>query len=105
MKHIAYTLLGLATLFGTNAAIAAGDAAAGQAKAATCAACHGANGIAAVQAYQSLAGQNEAYLVSSMQAYKDNQRTGGMAAVMTGQAKNLSEQDIADLAAFYAAMK
>jgi cytochrome c553 len=40
-----------------------------------------------------------------MQAYKDNQRTGGMAAVMTGQAKNLSEQDIADLAAFYAAMK
>ena len=32
MKHIAYTLLGLATLFGTNAAIAAGDAAAGQAK-------------------------------------------------------------------------
>ncbi len=105
MKHIAYTFLGLATLFGTNAAIAAGDAAAGQAKAATCAACHGANGIAAVPAYPSLAGQNEAYLVSSMQAYKDNQRTGGMAAVMTGQAKNLSEQDIADLAAFYAAMK
>jgi cytochrome c553 len=105
MKHIAYTFLGLAALFGTNVAIAAGDAAAGQAKAATCAACHGANGIAAVPAYPSLAGQNEAYLVSSMQAYKDNQRTGGMAAVMTGQAKNLSEQDIADLAAFYAAMK
>jgi cytochrome c553 len=105
MKHIAYTFLGLAALFGTNAAMAAGDAAAGQAKAASCAACHGANGIAAVPVYPSLAGQNEAYLVSSMQAYKDNQRTGGMSAIMTGQAANLSEQDIADLAAFYAAMK
>ncbi|MBT3504845.1 MAG: cytochrome c [Piscirickettsiaceae bacterium] len=105
MKHIAYTFLGLAALFGTNVAMAAGDAAAGQAKAASCAACHGVNGIAAVPVYPSLAGQNEAYLVSSMQAYKDNQRTGGMSAIMTGQATNLSEQDIADLAAYYAAMK
>lgn len=105
MKHIAYTFLGLAALFGTNAAIAAGDAAAGQAKAASCAACHGADGIAAVPAYPSLAGQNEAYLVSATQAYKDKQRQGGMAAIMTVQAANLSEQDIADLAAYYAAMK
>jgi cytochrome c553 len=105
MKHIAYTFLGLAALFGTNVAMAAGDAAAGQAKSASCAACHGVNGIAAVPVYPSLAGQNEAYLVSSMQAYKNNQRTGGMSAIMTGQAANLSEQDIADLAAYYAAME
>jgi cytochrome c553 len=105
MKLIAYTFLGLAALFGTNAAMAAGDAAAGAGKAASCAACHGADGHAAVPVYPSLAGQNEAYLVSSMQSYKDKQRAGGMSAIMEMQAANLSEQDIADLAAHYAAMK
>jgi cytochrome c553 len=105
MKHITHTFLALAALFGTNVAMAAGDAAAGQAKSATCAACHGSNGIAAVPAYPSLAGQNEAYLVSSLSAYKNKQRTGGMSVIMTGQAASLSDQDIADLAAFYAAMK
>ncbi len=105
MKHIAYTFLGLAALFGTNAALAAGDAAAGQAKSASCAACHGADGIATVPTYPSLAGQNEAYLVSSMQAYKQKQRQGGMAAIMEIQAANLSDEDIADISAYYASMK
>jgi len=105
MKHIAITFLGLATVFGANTAIAAGDAAAGQAKAASCAACHGADGIATVPTYPSLAGQNEAYLVSSMQSYKAKQRQGGMAAIMEMQAANLSDQDIADISAYYAAMK
>ena len=104
MKHIAYTFVGLTALFSTNAVMAAGDAAAGQAKSASCVACHGANGIAAIPMYPSLAGQNEAYLVSSLQAYKDKRRTGGLSTIMTGQANNLSDQDIADLAAHYAAM-
>ena len=105
MKHIAYTLLGLAALFGANVTLAAGDAAAGAGKAASCAACHGANGQAAVPVYPSLAGQNEAYLVSSLQSYKNKQRSGGMSAIMEMQAANLSEQDIEDLAAYYAAMR
>ncbi|HAQ50597.1 MAG TPA: cytochrome C biogenesis protein CcsB [Gammaproteobacteria bacterium] len=105
MKHIAYTFLGLTALLGTNIAMAAGDAAAGQAKAASCAACHGADGIATVPNYPSLAGQNEAYLVASMQSYKNKQRKGGMAAIMEMQAANLSDQDIEDISAYYAAMK
>lgn len=105
MKHIAYAFLGLSAVFGTNVALAAGDAAAGQAKSASCAACHGADGIATIPTYPSLAGQNEAYLVASMQAYKNKERKGGMAAIMEMQAANLSDQDIADISAYYASLK
>ncbi len=84
---------------------AAGDAAAGKAKAAVCAACHGAAGIAAIPMYPNLAGQNEAYLLASLKAYKNKQRSGGMAAVMQGQATSLSDEDMANLAAYYASLK
>ncbi len=83
----------------------AGDAAAGKAKAAICASCHGQNGMASINSYPNLAGQNEQYLVSSMKAYKNKQRTGGMAAVMQAQMASRSDQDIADLAAYYASLK
>lgn len=83
---------------------AAGDAAAGEAKAATCAACHGADGIAKIPTYPNLAGQNEKYLINALKAYKNKERQGGQAAIMQGMAANLSDQDIADLAAYYAAM-
>ena len=72
---------------------------AGKAKAAVCAACHGQNGIAQIPGYPHLAGQNEAYLISSLKAYKSNQRSGGQAAVMMGQAAALSDEDIGNLGA------
>lgn len=83
----------------------AGDAAAGKAKAAPCAICHGNDGISASPMYPNLKGQKEAYLVSSMKAYKASQRQGGLAAVMNAQMANLSEADIADLAAYYSSLK
>lgn len=83
---------------------AAGDPEAGKAKAAVCAACHGQNGIAQIPGYPNLAGQNEAYLVSALKAYKNKQRNGGQAAVMQGQAMGLSEEDINNLAAYYASL-
>ena len=83
---------------------AAGDAEAGKAKAAVCAACHGQNGIAQIPASPNLAGQNEAYLVSALTAYKNKQRNGGQAPVMQGQAAGLSDEDIANLAAYYASL-
>ena len=82
----------------------AGDAAAGKAKSAVCAACHGAAGISAIPTYPNLAGQNEAYLVSSLKAYKAKQRSGGMAAVMQAQAAGLSDADIENLAAYYSSL-
>ena len=84
--------------------MAAGDAEAGKTKAAVCAACHGKNGIAAIPGYPNLAGQNEQYLVSSLKAYKNKQRNGGQAAIMQGQAAGLSDEDIANLAAYYASL-
>lgn len=83
---------------------AAGDAEAGKTKSATCAACHGSDGIAKIQLYPNLAGQNAEYLVSSLKAYKEKQRSGGQAAIMQGMAANLSEQDMQDLAAYYASL-
>ncbi|EEX93090.1 cytochrome c553 [Vibrio orientalis CIP 102891 = ATCC 33934] len=104
MKKITIGLaIGLGLLSGQ--AFAAGDAAAGQAKAAVCAACHGADGIAMIPGYPNLKGQNEQYIVSSINAYKNKERTGGLAAVMQAQASMLSDADIANLAAYYASLK
>ncbi|TMX31931.1 cytochrome c [Vibrio sp. Hep-1b-8] len=104
MKKFAIGLvLGMGLLSGQ--ALAAGDAAAGQAKAAVCAACHGADGIAIIPGYPNLKGQNEQYLVSAINAYKNKERNGGLAAVMQAQAAALSDADIANLAAYYASLK
>ena len=105
MKTLSLTLLGLTTLFSTAAAMAAGDPQIGKAKSAVCASCHGADGIALMPTYPNLAGQNEAYLVSALKAYRSKERQGGNAALMHAMAANLSDEDIANLAAYYAAMK
>ena len=85
--------------------MAAGDAAAGKAKAGVCAACHGPAGVSFVPMYPNLAGQKEVYLVNALKAYKGGQRTGGMASVMAPQAKALSDEDINNVAAYFAGLK
>ncbi|MEK6663060.1 MAG: cytochrome c [Pseudomonadota bacterium] len=81
---------------------AAGDAAAGKEKSAACAACHGPDGNSTVPDFPKLAGQNGDYLSHTLKAYKTKARTN---AIMNGQAANLSDQDIANLAAYYASQK
>lgn len=85
--------------------MAAGDATAGKAKAAVCSACHGADGIAVIPGYPNLKGQNEQYLVNSLKAYKNKERTGAMAMMMQPQAAMLNDNDIANVAAYFAQMK
>lgn len=92
-----------AVLTGTVASgnpLVVGSAEAGQAKSATCAACHGPDGNSANPQWPSIAGQNGPYIVKQLQAYKDGSRAN---VLMTAQAVALSEQDMRDLAAFYAA--
>ncbi|MDO6707817.1 cytochrome c [Photobacterium sp. 1_MG-2023] len=84
--------------------MAAGDAQAGEAKAAICAACHGADGVAVIPGYPNLKGQNEQYIVNSLKAYKNKDRNGGNAAVMQPQAAMLSDTDMENLAAYFAQM-
>lgn len=85
----------------THPAVAAGDPAAGQAKAAVCAACHGADGKAILPAYPNLSGQHASYLAKQLTDYRDGDRVN---ALMSGQATNLSDEDIQDLAAYYASL-
>ncbi len=76
-----------------------GDALAGQGKVGTCIACHGQDGNSQNDLYPSIAGQNFRYLLRELKAIQSGQRS---APLMTGQLDNLSEQDLADMAAFYA---
>lgn len=79
---------------------AQGDAAAGKQKAAVCAACHGADGNSSNPEWPSLAGLGAPYIVQQLQAFKEGVRQDPL---MTPQAKTLSEQDMQDLAAYFAA--
>lgn len=80
-----------------------GDAANGKAKNAMCIGCHGIVGIQAsfpeIHKVPKISGQSGAYIVAALQAYKNGDRKHP---TMRGIAKSLSEQDIHDLAAFYA---
>lgn len=72
----------------------------GEEKAAVCVACHGDDGISVTPNWPTLAGQHKDYLVESLRQYKNGQRSDP---VMTGQVAALSDEDIEDLAAYYAA--
>lgn len=65
-----------------------------------CAACHGPDGNSATDQFPRLAGQREAYLVSALRAYRAGLRND---ATMRPQAERLTDQEIADLAAYYGA--
>lgn len=82
-----------------------GDVQAGEQKAVMCVACHGVNGKVSVPMYPNLAGQNEKYLEHSLQAYKKGERSGGQAEIMKAYVSGLSDEDINNLAAYYASMK
>ena len=84
---------------GYSAEVISGDAAAGEAQSAVCSACHGADGNSAVPTFPKLAGQGERYLSKQLQDIRDGARP---IPTMVGQLDGKSDQDLADLAAFYA---
>ncbi len=84
----------------TRALLRSGDPEAGKAKAAACAGCHGAEGVSANPQYPHLAGQVAAYTFKQLKDYKDGKRMGS--GIMPGMVGGLSDQDMADLAAYYA---
>ncbi|NIP72486.1 MAG: cytochrome c4 [Gammaproteobacteria bacterium] len=96
----AFAVLALVAALGVCAsAQAAGDPAAGKEKAAPCAGCHGPDGNSGVPNFPKLAGQHESYLLKQLKEFKSGVRKNQ---IMSGQVAGLSEQDMADLAAFYA---
>jgi len=100
MKRIIFSLF--IAVLNINTAIAAqGSVDAGKGKAAMCAACHGANGIGASDAYPNLAGQHADYIVKQLAAFKAGTRKDP---VMAPMAAGLSEQDMADIAVYFASL-
>jgi cytochrome c553 len=79
----------------------AGDAEAGKSQIAVCGACHGADGNSAAP-FPKLAGQGEKYLFKQMQDIRDGARP---VPTMTGQLDAKSDQDLADIAAYFAAQE
>jgi cytochrome c553 len=95
-------LIAVITAFGTTAAHAGGNADAGKAQAAPCGACHGQDGATGLDGtYPNLAGQNEKYLKRQLEMIQSGARN---IPLMAGQLNGKSEQDLADLAAYYASL-
>jgi cytochrome c553 len=80
----------------------AGDVAAGRRKAVACQTCHGLDGLSKLPEAPHLAGQPERYLVKSLDDYRKGARKHEM---MTLVVETLTDQDVADLAAYYGAME
>lgn len=100
MKSFFFALM-TTLIFASTSAIA-GDAAAGKAKSAMCASCHGPAGISLSPLWPNLAGQKEQYLIKQIKAFRDGSRQDPMMAPMVAA---LSDADIENLAAYYASQK
>ncbi len=90
--------LSMATAMVSSVAVAGGDAAAGKAKSAMCAGCHMADGNSVNGMWPKLAGQHESYVIKQLQDFKAGDRVDP---TMQPMAAGLSEDDMANLAAFY----
>jgi len=99
MKKLLMATLAFLTIGAVAPSMAAGDASAGKGKSAVCAACHGADGNSPTDMFPKIAGQGEAYLVKQLIEFKSGVRSN---AVMAPMVAALTEQDMADLAAYYA---
>lgn len=102
------TIIGIAVLCAVGASIAwtdedeprPGDVEAGRVLASkTCVACHGEDGNAVIPGYPHIAGQNPRYLFRQMQLMRDGDRDPNL---MAGQLDNMTDQDLRDMAVFYA---
>ncbi|MCT7377083.1 c-type cytochrome [Chelativorans salis] len=103
MASIVKLLLAASLLAALPGAAAAADIKAGrQIASAQCRTCHGLDGIAQIPVAPHLAGESEIYLQTQLKAFRSGKRTNEMMDVV---AKNLTDDDIANVAAWYSAIK
>lgn len=93
-----YSVIGLCLSLHSAPTISAGDAVAGESKAALCAACHGPDGNSTNPEFPKIAGQIPGYVASQLAAYKSGKRPND---IMKGLMLTLTEQDMLDIDAFY----
>lgn len=99
MARLMVMLIALAPVMAFAGVVGVGDPVAGEQKAASCAACHGSDGNSAISAWPKIAGQHEDYAARQTRLVRDGHRD---VPEMTPFVMNLSDQDVADIAAFYA---
>ena len=102
MRKLLLAAFAGASLVLSAGAGAAGDAAAGKAKAALCAACHGPDGNSTNPLWPNIAGQHAPYMVKQLKDFKSGARKDP---VMSPMAMPLSDQDIENVAAYFASQK
>jgi len=91
----------LALLMALAGTAKAGDVKLGRALTQKCEACHGADGLSKIVEAPNIAGQTEQYIVKSLLAFKSGERKNDMMSVV---APTLSDDDVANLAAYYSAI-
>ena len=101
-RTLAAFAIALSLVLHASSAFAAGNVSAGRQKALPCQTCHGLDGLSKMPEAPNIAGNPEQYLVRQMNAFKKGERKNEM---MTVVVQPLSEQDIEDLAAYYAAIE
>ena len=94
----------LASVCGHLLAAGAGDAEVGRDKAAICVTCHGADGLSIGPNVPNLRGQKTEYFVNSLKSYQKRDRRDPLSVIMYPFADDLSEQDMQDIAAYYASL-
>lgn len=97
MKQVLCVML-LGVIAALDGTALAADIAAGKVKSGSCVGCHGPAGISSNPLWPNLAGQQQGYLARQLKAFRDGSRTDPM---MEAMAKPLSDEDIANLAAYY----
>lgn len=108
MKKLAVLALFLGSSLMVSGSVEAGDVTAGAQKAAQCAACHAKDGNSTNAQWPKLAGQNEKYLLKQIKDFRLGAQEAGKGRTglqMAGLWGNVSEEDAADIAAFFAAQK
>ncbi len=88
-------------ILGSSNLISAADIKAGETKAAMCASCHGKNGVGISDMFPNVAGQKAGYTSLQLKAFRDGQRKNAM---MSPMAQSLTDQDIENIAAYYASL-
>lgn len=103
VKKIAIVVL--SCFLAVSSIYAEGDIIAGKAKSQTCMACHGSDGNSLNNEWPNLAGQHATYLYKQMQDFKKGEQGGRYNTVMTPLMLSLSDQDMQDIAAYYASLE
>ncbi|MCP1676216.1 cytochrome c553 [Natronocella acetinitrilica] len=101
ITRIALTVTAGALIFAMHVSVYGGDVTAGRAKAQQCIACHGLDGVSRLPDAPHIAGDSAIYLAAQLRAYRSGERNHAQMSII---AKGLSDEDIADLAAWYSSI-